>query len=43
MVQKGKGFQFAAHLVMIILTICSVDPFLMMVAASLTDEKKMSV
>ena len=43
MVQKGKGFQFAAHLVMIILTICSVAPFLLMVAASLTEEKTLSV
>ncbi len=43
MVQKGKGFKFAAHLVMIILTICSVAPFLLMVAASLTEEKTLSV
>lgn len=43
MVQKGKGFQFAAHLVMIILTVCSVTPFLLMVAASLTEEKTLSV
>lgn len=43
MVQKGKGFQFAAHLVMIILTVCSVAPFLLMVAASLTEEKTLSV
>lgn len=43
MVQKGKGFQIAAHLVMIILTICSVAPFLLMVAASLTEEKTLSV
>lgn len=43
MVQKGKGFQIAAHLVMIILTICSVAPFLLMIAASLTEEKTLSV
>lgn len=43
MVLKGKGFQFAAHLVMIILTVCSVAPFLLMVAASLTEEKTLSV
>lgn len=43
MVQKGKVFQIAAHLVMIILTICSVAPFLLMVAASLTEEKTLSV
>ena len=39
MVEKKKGFQIFAHIVMIAITVCSIAPFILLIASSLTDEK----
>ena len=39
MVQKGKGFQVFAHLVMIFLIVFSLAPFVLLILSSLTDEQ----
>ena len=38
MVEKNKGFQIAAHIVMILLTLFCLLPFVLLVISSLTDE-----
>ena len=42
MVEKNKGFKIASHAVMIFLTICCVAPFLLILAASFTNEQVLS-
>lgn len=42
MVEKNKGFKIASHAVMIFLTICCVAPFLLILAASFTNEQILS-
>lgn len=41
MVEKGKGFQFVAHIIMIIISVCSVAPFILLLVSSLTEEKSL--
>lgn len=42
MVEKNKGFQVFAHLVMILIAVCSLAPFLLLLASSFTDDKILS-
>lgn len=43
MVEKNKGFQIAAHLVMIFVAVCSVAPFILLLMSSVTDDKALTV
>ena len=39
MIQKGKGFQVFAHILMIFLLICSLAPFVLLLMSSITEEQ----
>lgn len=41
MVEKGKGFQIAANVVMILISICCIAPFILLVMSSFTEEKSL--
>lgn len=41
MVEKNKGFQVGAHIVMIILSLCCIFPFLLLIVSSITDEQEL--
>ena len=41
MVEKNKGFQIGAHIVMIILSLCCIFPFLLLIVSSITDEQEL--
>ncbi len=43
MVEKNKGFQVAAHLVMIFVALCCVAPFILLLMSSITDDKILTV
>lgn len=42
MVEKKKGFQIFAHVVMILIAFCSLAPFFLMLMSSITDEKSLA-
>lgn len=42
MVEKNKGFQIVAHLVMIFVAVCSVAPFILLLMSSVTDDKALT-
>ena len=39
MIQKGKGFQAFAHILMVFLVICSLAPFVLLLMSSFTEEQ----
>ena len=41
MVEKNKGFQVGAHIVMIILSLCCIFPVLLLIVSSITDEQEL--
>lgn len=41
MVEKNKGFQVGAHIVMAILSLCCIFPFLLLIMSSITDEQEL--
>ena len=41
MVEKNKGFQVFAHIVMIFLAVCCIFPFLLLIMSSLTEEQEL--
>ena len=41
MVEKNKGFQVGAHIVMVILSLCFIFPFLLLIMSSITDEQEL--
>lgn len=41
MVEKNKGFQVGAHIVMAILSLCCIFPFLLLIVSSITDEQEL--
>ena len=41
MVEKNKGFQVGAHIVMAILSLCCIFPFLLLIRSSITDEQEL--
>ena len=41
MVEKNKGFQIGAHIVMFILSLCCIFPFLLLIVSSITDEQEL--
>ncbi len=41
MVEKKKGFQIAANIIMILITFCSVAPFLLLFMSSVSDDKSL--
>lgn len=41
MVEKDRGFQIFAHVVMILIVVCCVAPFLLLLMSSITDEKSL--
>lgn len=41
MVEKNKGFQVGAHIVMVILSLCCIFPFLLLIMSSITDEQEL--
>ena len=41
MVEKNKGFQVGAHIVMSILSLCCIFPFLLLIVSSITDEQEL--
>lgn len=41
MVEKKKGFQIAANIIMVLITFCSVAPFLLLFMSSITDDKSL--
>lgn len=41
MVEKKKGFQIFAHLIMILISACSVIPFILLIMSSFTEEKSL--
>lgn len=43
MYKKERKFQFVAHIVLILITICCLAPFILMFVASITDEATLSV
>lgn len=43
MVEKKKGFQIAANIIMILITFCSVAPFLLLFMSSISDDKSLMV
>lgn len=43
MVEKGKGFQICAHIIMIFLSVCCAAPFILLVISSLTEENTLLV
>ncbi len=42
MVEKNKGFQIFAHIVMIVIAVCSLAPFLLLLSSSFTDDKALT-
>lgn len=38
MVEKNKGFQIGAHIVMVFLSLCCIFPFVLLIMSSITDE-----
>ena len=42
MVEKNKGFQIFAHIVMIVISVCSLAPFVILLASSFTDDKTLT-
>lgn len=43
MVEKGKGFQIFAHIVMIVIVICCLAPFVLLLLSSFTEEETLIV
>lgn len=43
MVEKGKGFQIFAHIVLIIIVICCLAPFVLLLLSSFTDEESLII
>ena len=43
MVEKGKGFQIFAHLVLIIIVICCLAPFVLLLMSSFTEEESLII
>ena len=39
MVEKGKGFQIFANVLLALLSICAVAPFILLIMSSFTDEQ----
>lgn len=43
MVEKGKGFQIFAHIVMIVIAVCCLAPFVLLLLSSFTEEETLIV
>lgn len=43
MVEKGKGFQIFAHIVLVIIVICCLAPFVLLLLSSFTDEESLII
>lgn len=41
MVQKNKAFQISAHILLILIVICSIAPFILLIMSSFTEEKSL--
>ena len=39
MVDKGKGFQIFAHILLSFLIICAIAPFILLIMSSITEEQ----
>lgn len=43
MVEKSKGFQISANIIMLLVAFCSIAPFILLIASSITDDKSLAV
>lgn len=39
MVEKGRGFQVFAHILLVFLSLCAVAPFILLIMSSFTEEQ----
>ncbi len=43
MVEKGKGFQIFAHMVMVVIAVCCLAPFVLLLTSSFTEEESLII